>query len=288
MRRAITRLAGVLVLALAAALFATAALAGNGNGNGNGNGGTPPGQAKKQDTSSPASPPPSSPSTSSSSSSGIKPSNTTDHNTSCTTGGGQGTSATCTSSNPATTNADASKSYGNGKTAAQIANSHGSPAGTQIKGPGNSQPHKVTTCDGKTKDVHAVKSYPTCPAPAANSTPAPVNNAAPTANTVAPPANKTSPTVNTASSASNTSPTVGVLGATAALKPKASRPASAGVLGATRALKPKAARAGVLGTIHTIGRAHTLPFTGFPVWEALLAGLAMLFGGALLRRRTAS
>ena len=87
---------------------------------------------------------------------GVKPSDTTKHDTSCTTGGGQGTSATCSSTT--STNADASKRYGNDKTAAQIANGHGAPSGTQIKGPGNSQPHKVCR-NGHWVDVHAVKSY---------------------------------------------------------------------------------------------------------------------------------
>src|SRR5947209_189820 len=56
--------------------------------------------------------------------------------------------------------ADATKQYGNGKTAAQIAVSRGAPAGTLIYGPGNSQPHKVVAC-GHTHavDVHAIKSY---------------------------------------------------------------------------------------------------------------------------------
>ena len=79
---------------------------------------------------------------------GVKPSNTTQPDTSCTTGGGSGSSATCTSTT--STNTDASKRYGNGKTAAQIANGKGAPSGTTITGPGNSQPHKI--CG---RDVHA-------------------------------------------------------------------------------------------------------------------------------------
>ena len=75
---------------------------------------------------------------------GIKPSDTTDKNTSCSTGGGQGSSATCTSDK--SSKPDASKRYGNGETAAQIANGKGAPADTQITGPGNSQPHKICGC----------------------------------------------------------------------------------------------------------------------------------------------
>ncbi|HEY2073099.1 MAG TPA: hypothetical protein VGG88_05950 [Gaiellaceae bacterium] len=81
---------------------------------------------------------------------GQKPGPHTDKNTSCTTGGGQGSSATCTSDK--SSKSDASKRYGNGKTAAQIANGKGAPAGTTITGPGNSQPHKI--CG---RDVHAYK-----------------------------------------------------------------------------------------------------------------------------------
>ena len=87
---------------------------------------------------------------SSDSQAGIKPSDTTDKNTSCSTGGGQGSSATCTSDK--SSKPDASKRYGNGQTAAQIANGKGAPANTQITGPGNSQPHKI--CG---RDVHAYK-----------------------------------------------------------------------------------------------------------------------------------
>jgi hypothetical protein len=93
---------------------------------------------------------------------GEKPSSTTHKNTSCSTGGGSGSSATCTSDT--SSRSDASKRYGNGKTAAQIANGHGAPSGTQLNGPGNSQPHKVAVCGkpsnkGGGVDVHAVKHY---------------------------------------------------------------------------------------------------------------------------------
>ncbi len=66
--------------------------------------------------------------------SGQKPDNTTDHNTSCSTGGGQGSSATCHSDN--SSKSDASKRYGNGETAAQIANGKGAPADTKHHGAG--------------------------------------------------------------------------------------------------------------------------------------------------------
>jgi hypothetical protein len=112
-----------------------------------------PGQAKKDDVAA-----------SSSTQAGVKPSSTTTKWTHCRTGGSGGT-ASCTAQvgTPAT-NADVSKRYGNGKTAAQIAVSRGAPNGTLITGPGNSQPHKVTACGKPSNksggvDVHAVKSY---------------------------------------------------------------------------------------------------------------------------------
>src|SRR5205085_10648546 len=87
------------------------------------------------------------------------------HQTSCSTGGGTGASATCTSTlaTAATAqtaaHADASKRYGSGTTAAQVANASGAPSDTTLYGPGNSQPHKVTDCRHKhAVDVHAVKS----------------------------------------------------------------------------------------------------------------------------------
>ena len=97
---------------------------------------------------------------------GVKPASHTTKWTHCTTGGAVG-STTCASSDNGHTpqpNPDASKLYGNGQTAAQIAVSRGG-IGVQLTGPGNSQPHKVTVC-GKPNnksggvDVHAIKSYP--------------------------------------------------------------------------------------------------------------------------------
>ncbi|HEY4412197.1 MAG TPA: hypothetical protein VGN06_04295 [Gaiellaceae bacterium] len=113
--------------ALVAGLLCGVAVAGNPHG-------TPPGQAT----------------TASDTSAGVKPSNTTSKDQTCTTGGGQGSSATCQSGT--SSKSDSSKRYGNGRTAAQIANGKGAPAGTPIYGPGNSQPHKI--CG---RDVHAYK-----------------------------------------------------------------------------------------------------------------------------------
>src|SRR5439155_22553824 len=54
------------------------------------------------------------------------------------------------------------KRYGNSRTAAQVAVSRG--GNVMLKGPGNSQPHKVAVCPRKPNqsggvDVHAIKNY---------------------------------------------------------------------------------------------------------------------------------
>ena len=129
-------------LAAAVAVFAMAALSGAafaGNNNGHGEHGQNSGSAQQSS------------SASSDQQAGVKPSNDTKKDQTCSTGGGQGSSATC-QSDTYPGKADASKRYGNGKTAAQIANGKGAPSGTPIYGPGNSQPHKI--CG---RDVHAYK-----------------------------------------------------------------------------------------------------------------------------------
>jgi hypothetical protein len=186
MKRPFRRATGAFMIALALLVLTGTALADSGNGNGNSANApgqvkqadaTPasqpaqpssqaPGQEKKATTSS-STPAPSSSKPSSSpgqakqqakaatSTPGVKPSNTTSHSTSCSTGM-SGTSVTCAGNGP---KADGSKQYGNGKTAAQIATGNGAPANTPITGPGNSQPHKVTTCQHThAVDVHAIKS----------------------------------------------------------------------------------------------------------------------------------
>lgn len=245
-------LTSTLVLALGIAAFTGSALAGNGNGNApavsedHGNSANAPGQVKKSDTSS-----------ASTAAQGVKPDSSTahgNHNTSCTTGGGTGSSATCTStgSSAATVQtaaqSDASKRYGNGTTAAQVANEHGAPAVTRLTGPGNSQPHKVTDCKHKhAVDVHAVKSYSSAAC-------ATTGNATVTSSTAGAPAGRQG----------------GVLGATA----------SAGHGNA-------APQGGVLGAIASVG-GGVLPFTGLPVWIFVVGALGVIALGLGLRHQTAA
>jgi hypothetical protein len=179
MRRTIARLAAACALAVT---FTTSAVAGNPDAPGQQKKDdaaaaqpapqqqgaaetTPPGQAKKSEAAAVAAAAPA-PAQAPSTSAGVKPSSTTTHWTHCRTGG-SAAAATCTAE-PGTpaVGADVSKRYGNGKTAAQIAVSHGAPAQTLVTGPGNSQPHKVSDCRHKNNhsggvDVHAVKSHST-------------------------------------------------------------------------------------------------------------------------------
>jgi hypothetical protein len=265
---------GTVLLAIALAAFTGSALAGNGNGN------TPPGQAKQAPSSGATSSNSSNGSTSQNSPAqpGTKPASNTAKTTSCNTGGGTGSSATCTPSNTATASApssqgqkDVSKRYGNGTTAAQIANSHGAPSNTPVKGPGNSQPHKVCAKNGHFVDVHAVKSYSSNCA----TTLSPSSSAkTPTTTTT------TVSTTGQVSAAGQVAPAVvgGMAGASASVTSPA-----AGVLGSLATSKGHGVRGGVLGAV-AAKRTGKLPFTGFSVWLGLLVGLALTGAGLGLRR----
>jgi hypothetical protein len=278
MTKQLAGLTTIVVLALSIGAFVGSALAGNGHGNGNapespGNSANAPGQLKQDESGADAN--------ASAAQAGVKPTDSTahgNHNTSCTTGGGTGSSATCASSgsNAATAqtaaHADASKRYGNGSTAAQIANGNGAPAGTTVYGPGNSQPHKVTDCKHKhAVDVHAVKSYSSaaCTQQAASST----GSTSHTSNTI-----NTSHTTVVAATG-----TTAVTGATGASTPMG------GVLGATAAAGKGSAQGGpqggVLGALAAVGQG-SLPFTGFPLWIAVAAALGLIVLGLALHRHT--
>ena len=202
---------------------------------------------------------------------GMKPTNSTSKDTSCTTGGG-GSAVTCApaSSNTAAAQVgtmDASKRYGNGSTAAQIAMRNGATAGTTIFGPGNSQPHKATCPDTAPKnhgggvDGHALK------ARAAKFC-------------------ATSTTTAMTSQNGSTSVTFTVhKGARAQGKGLAIASAQGGVLGVTSTAPGKVASTpagGVLGALTTVG-SGTLPFTGFPLWAAALFAVALIGAGLSLR-----
>src|SRR4029079_2360526 len=205
--------------------------------------------------------------------------------------------ATCTASGSGTLNAssankpDSSKKYGNGSTAAQVANSHGAPAGTQVYGPGNSQPHKVLDCKRHHwVDVHAVKSYSS---EACTSTSSSTQTGGSTNTTT-----NTGGTTVSGSTSNTTSSTSTATGHTSVVAPAASTAkgnsaaanssnghaasAAGGVLGVTASGGSKPA-GGVLGVIASTG-SGVLPFTGFPLWIAALAALALIAFGLALRR----
>jgi hypothetical protein len=257
--------------------FTGSALAGPGQGND-----TAPGQVKQQQQQSTAST-----QSSAQTGPGVKPDSTTTHWTHCTTGGTPG-ATTCTSSDNGHTpqpNADASKKYGNGKTAAQIAVSRGG-TNVQLTGPGNSQPHKVTAC-GKPGnksggvDVHAIKSY--LPADCAQ---------APTQVAATVQAATVAPAIHQAAVAPVTSAPSPVVQVSPATQSSIAAPAPAthgvgAVLGVQKTLaSPKPARGGVLGTVTNVA-GSSLPFTGFPIWFAVLIALALVLAGLALRRRGA-
>jgi hypothetical protein len=153
-RHRMTVLLSLFVLALAITAGTAFAGGGNGNGNGgsngNGNSANAPGQQKQQSAPQPSTAPtgaskqdskqsstsPSAPATGGDNSHGVKPSNSTKHDT------------------YAKASSDQTKSYGNGKTAGQIATQAGYGDAT-LHGPGNSQPHKAL-CGGHEVDVHAL------------------------------------------------------------------------------------------------------------------------------------
>jgi hypothetical protein len=205
----------------------------------------------------------------------MKPTNATTHGAKCSTGG-SGSSVTCT---PASSNtagiasgkADVSKRYGNGKTAAQIAVSRGAPAGTELYGPGNSQPHKVAVCPHKTNrgggvDVHATKSFATHCASSGHSS-----------QSVSTTVFHTVVATQAARASQHSS--------SAALSPAHASAPQGGVLGVTAAQSKPAG--GVLGALATAGNVagETLPFTGFPIWVAVAIALGLIVLGLALRRR---
>jgi hypothetical protein len=320
MQTTIARIGAVAALACCLAAFTGTAIAGNGNGNGNGNAngnaaagnaGTPPGLETRADqaaaaTAQPTAQPAAQPATAAQgngngpgrqkkaasatagtpshgqakqaekaavSTPGVKPSNTTSHWTKCTTGGTTA-STTCSGNGP---KADGSKQYGNGKTAAQIAVSRGG-TGVVLAGAGNSQPHKVAICPKKTNksggvDVHAVKSYSTAAcakqeavAKAVTSSALPATLTL-TTSSPQPIATTQAPLTRTPAGGTTGGGALGVA-TTVAKSPKSG--STGGVLGAATKLRAVAAKG-------------TLPFTGLPLWAAMLAALALIGTGLALR-----
>ena len=177
-------------------------------------------------------------------SAGVKPSSATSHNTLA----------------PASSNA--TKLYGNGKTAGQIATQAGF-GSSMLYGPGNSQPHKVI-CGPHNVDVHALKAHgaAACTAAAAASVAASLT---PTASAQAAVASSVAAqTAVAGAKGEQASHGGGVLGARAALA-TVTKPVSRAVLASVRK--------------------GTLPFTGLGLWMPILFGLALIAGGYAVRRK---
>jgi hypothetical protein len=168
------------------------------------------------------------------------------------------------------------KQYGNGKTAGQIAMQNGAGPTTMLHGPGNSQPHKAALCSGGHEvDVHALKSkrnrkgcgassLPPGPNPNPNPGPRPNTNPGSTPNVST--SNTPGPSSNTGGSSTSTP---GSKGSTAKPNPKP----SSGVQASE-----------VLAAGEVFGPA-TLPFTGFPLWAAVVLAVILIALGLALRRR---
>ena len=289
MTKRIASLMSTVLLAAGIAAFTGSALADNGNGNGNsgaapGDSANAPGQVKKDSATATTQASVSTQASAGGSAdqnagaeAGAKPTSATakgNKPTMCTTGGGTGSSATCTSSGATAATAqtaakpDSSKRYGSGDTAAQIANSRGAPAGTPVKGPGNSQPHKVLDCKrNHWVDVHAVKSYSTISCLQGGTT-AGTTGSATVGASVSGGTNSTSATSTPSSNAGTTTHGNSTVG---------------GVLGVTASGGKGAPAGGVLGAIESVG-SGVLPFTGFPLWVVVLAAAALMAFGLALRR----
>jgi hypothetical protein len=259
MTRRFASLTSMFVLALGIAAFTGSALAGNGNGNGAGNAATPGAPATENASQGPGN--------SENAPGQVKK----DTATTKATGGGSADQNTATSSGLKPTNATAkdthalatsnqTKRYGNGTTAGQVAVQAGYTG--MLHGPGNSQPHKAALC-GPEVDVHALD------APGQRKK---CGSAGTTGSTTQSTSGITSTT--SGSSSHNSSSGASVVGQTAS---------QGGVLGAT-ASGGSGPAGGVLGAIESVGQG-VLPFTGFPVWVAVVVALALILLGLALRRR---
>jgi hypothetical protein len=289
-RHRLTALLALVVLALA--VTAGSALAGGDHGKGgtNGNSANAPGQLKQQSAAQPAAAQPaaaptaktkheskqsstsaSAPATGGDNSTGVKPSNTTKHDTFALASSNQ------------------TKSYGNGKTAGQIATAAGF-GGATLHGPGNSQPHKML-CGGHEVDVHALahKGSKCGTAPAAVK-PAAVTPTVVTPSVVTPSAAAVATTtVVTVTTPVVAAPAPAVQAAKVTKPAPAAKPVAAGsVKGAHATLKPAKAKAAgsVLGKTTRLGSpagSSTLPFTGLPLWIFALVAAGLLGIGLATR-----
>jgi hypothetical protein len=187
-------------------------------------------------------------------SAGVKPSSSTSHNVSAPAG------------------SNATKLYGNGQTAGQIAIANGASADTPLYGPGNSQPHKTSPCgqaahgNGGGYDVHALKSHAKQTSCTDTSSPTAKPTKDPTSNGSVVP---TSPPAKTQPASDARSP-------------------SPAVTAVSDSREAADARNGVLGAVSSTTTETTLPFTGLPLWLVVLVATAATGAGLALRRQARS
>ena len=161
------------------------------------------------------------------------------------------------------------KLYGNGKTAGQIAISHGYPASGNVYGPGNSQPHKVVPCGGRHGvDVHALKSHPAKSCGSSPSTPSHKPDPQPT---------KEQPAVTPHDPRHDP-----VSLSPASVEKPANDPGKHDVGDVADGGSAVHAMSGALAATAAVG--PTLPFTGFPLWAVAIVALALIGAGLSLRR----
>jgi hypothetical protein len=170
---------------------------------------------------------------------GVKPSSSTDHNVSAPAG------------------SSATKLYGSGQTAGQIAIQHGASANAMLYGPGNSEPHKVVPCGqpvhgkGGGPDVHALKNSGQMDCGSRPPSTKPTGDPSPSSTPVS---SKPQPIE------------------TPARGPRA-----------VKSSDKDASSGGVLSSIANV-RDGSLPFTGFPLWSAVVIALGVVGAGVMLRR----
>ena len=168
---------------------------------------------------------------------------------------------------------DKTKQYGNGKTAGQIAVQNGAPAGTILHGPGNSQPHKAAPCSGGHEvDVHALKGKRLAKLCGPASPPG--SNPGPGCEPGWQLERKRRLAVGRQHGRSGHQST-GPVACRSGLQLDGLR--RAGIRGIGGSPRPRQALP---------VRAGSLPFTGFPLWIALLVGVGLILAGLWLVRRT--
>ena len=175
---------------------------------------------------------------------------------------------------------NATKLYGNGKTAGQIAIQAGFGAAL-LFGPGNSQPHKIL-CGRHMVDVHALKAHAgNCQALVVTPELAAALGLSPAASIKSSVAALVAAGLPVTAMPATVTQQAAVKGAAhgAPAKPSAT---GAGVLGVGQTL---AGAAAAPAPVHAQNRSGTLPFTGLGLWLPVALGIVLIAGGLGLRRK---